>query len=181
MAYCEWKPVPGYDGKYEASYYGQIRRVFKRKPPHLLTPYEKQSRKKGSRYLVVHLTDSIGKTKELKVSKVIYETFGGSVPGGFSIVHKDGDFRENSFNNLVLMDREELGKSTGHKSKHKPVLKLSASLEPVTVYRSAREAARLNFMSYQTVIDRCNHKVKSRLAPDGFIYMWDEEYCYDAA
>lgn len=42
------------------------------------------------------------------------------------------------------------------------------------VYSSAREAARRNFMSYQTVIDLCNGKVKRGKAPDGFVYEWDD-------
>ena len=36
-----------------------------------------------------------------------------------------------------------------------------------------REAARRNYMSYQTVIDRCNGKVKKSVAPDGYDYIWD--------
>ena len=29
-------------------------------------------------------------------------------------------------------------------------------------------------MSYQTIIDRCNGKVKSAFAPDGFAYAWED-------
>ena len=37
-----------------------------------------------------------------------------------------------------------------------------------------REAARENFMSYQTVMDRCNGKVKGPFAPDGYAYAWED-------
>ena len=30
-------------------------------------------------------------------------------------------------------------------------------------------------MSYQAVIDRCNGKVKSAFAPDGFAYAWEDD------
>ena len=29
-------------------------------------------------------------------------------------------------------------------------------------------------MSYQTVMDRCNGKVKGAFAPDGYAYAWDD-------
>lgn len=36
------------------------------------------------------------------------------------------------------------------------------------------EAAKENYMSYQTVTERCNGRVESRIAPDGYVYCWDE-------
>ena len=63
---------------------------------------------------------------------------------------------------------------TGAKSRRRPVAKLDAGGEVVEVYPSAREAARRNYMSYQTVIDRCNGKVKGAFAPDGYAYAWDD-------
>lgn len=179
-AFIEWKAIPGYDGKYEASFYGQIRRIYVNAKPKLMTPYEKKSARKGSRYLVVKLTKD-GKSKEIKVSKIVYETFVGPVPKGYSLVHKDASFTCNALNNLIILTKEELGERTGYQSKQKPVLKCTKDLVPIDVYRSAREAARKNFMSYQTIIDRCNGKVKSLLAPDGYVYIWDSNYNYDAA
>ena len=40
--------------------------------------------------------------------------------------------------------------------------------------RSAREAAKANHMSYQTVLDRCNGKVKNPYALDGFTYRFED-------
>lgn len=173
MTYCEWRPIAGYDGKYEASFYGLIRRVYQSKPPRLLTGYDKKTTH-GSNYVAVKLSNETG-SKEFKVSKIIYETFGGPVPSGYSLAHKDGYHKDNSFNNLVLLSKEELGKKTGHMARRKAVVKCTPDLVPIDVYRSAREAARCNFMSYQTVIDRCNGKVKSLCAPDGYVYLWDED------
>ncbi|WP_034467537.1 NUMOD4 domain-containing protein [Butyrivibrio proteoclasticus] len=177
--YSEWKPIPGYDGKYEASYFGQVRRIYKNAKPKLLTAYEKKNRK-GSRYLVVKLTNDSG-SKEIKLATTIYLTFRGNVPDGGCITHKDGDFANNECNNLIILTKEELGRRTGYMSKHKPVLKCTPDLVPIDCYRSAREAARCNYMSYQTVIDRCNGKCKSLCAPDGYVYMWDDESFYEEA
>lgn len=41
-------------------------------------------------------------------------------------------------------------------------------------YQVDREAARENYMSYQTIIDRCNGKCKSAFAPDGYAYAWED-------
>lgn len=38
----------------------------------------------------------------------------------------------------------------------------------------AREAAKANHMSYQTVLDRCNGKVKNPYALDGFTYRFED-------
>lgn len=70
--------------------------------------------------------------------------------------------------------QKKLGALTGHKSRRKAVVKFDwRTQEAVDVYRSARQAAKENYMSYQTIIDRCNGKIKSPIAPDGFIYQWD--------
>ena len=52
--------------------------------------------------------------------------------------------------------------------------KIDSNGEIVDVYTSARQAAKSNFMSYQTVIDRCNGKCKSAFAPDGYAYAWED-------
>ena len=54
-------------------------------------------------------------------------------------------------------------------------MKIDGTGEIVEVYSSAREAAKQNFMSYQTVIDRCNGKCKSAFAPDGYAYAWEDK------
>lgn len=61
------------------------------------------------------------------------------------------------------------------KSRRQPVAKIDCNGEVVEVYSSAREAARKNYMSYQTIIDRCNRKCKSTFAPDGYAYAWDDK------
>lgn len=50
------------------------------------------------------------------------------------------------------------------------VAKINQDGEIVAFYKSAREAARQNYMSYQTILDRINGKVKGIYAPDGYAY-----------
>lgn len=61
------------------------------------------------------------------------------------------------------------------RSARRPVAKVDSSGNVITVYASAREAARANFMSYQAVLDRCNGKVQKPYALDGFTYQFHVE------
>ena len=106
--------------------------------------------------------------------QVMAKTFLGPVPEGCVPYHKNGCQSDNYINNIAYISKIELGKKTGANSRKKSVVKIDCTGEIVDVYSSAREAARKNFMSYQTVIDRCNRKCKSAFAPDGYAYAWED-------
>jgi hypothetical protein len=53
------------------------------------------------------------------------------------------------------------------------VLKVNQEGEVIACYRSAREAARRNYVSYQTVLDRCHNKTKNPFWLDGYSYVFD--------
>ena len=166
-----WKDIPGYEGVYQASTEGRIRRMFKNGRTRLLTPYHR--RMTGSQRLVVKLC--VGrKAREPVVIGVIAMTFLGPCPDGCVPYHVNGMQDDNSVRNIEYIPRSELGRKTGASSKRRPVAKVDASGEPVEFYSSAREAGRKNHMSYQTVLDRCNGKVKNPFALDGYDYRWDD-------
>lgn len=52
----------------------------------------------------------------------------------------------------------------------RPVVQINKSGEVLAVYSSARAAARANFISYQSVLDRCRGKVQKPFALDGHSY-----------
>lgn len=170
----EWRPVPGYGGKYEASFFGQIRRIYKTRPPKILSQYERKHQK-GSRRLYVKMTKDGETGKDVCVAQVIYTTWKGPIPKGYIVYHKNGSFMDNIVTNLEIASLKTIGRKTGARSRKKSVVKISAAGEYVEVYFSAREAGRQNFMSYQTIIDRCNGLVKKRPAPDGFDYAWEDD------
>lgn len=105
-----WKDIPGYDGKYQASTEGNIRRTLKSGQFRSMTPYHKKM--KGSQRLVVKLTKD-GKAKEEIVLSLIARTFLGPVPDGAVPYHKNGMQSENHINNIAYIPRQELGKLTG--------------------------------------------------------------------
>lgn len=166
-----WKNIPGYQGKYQADKEGNVRRVYKSGKTRLMTPYRKKM--SGNQSLVVKLTKS-GKSKEEVVLQLIAKTFIGPMSKGCVPYHKNGIQSDNYLNNIAYISKAELGKKTGAASSRQPTAKLNNNGEIVEVYSSARVAARQNYMSYQTIIDRCNGKCKSAFAPDGFAYAWED-------
>lgn len=164
-----WKDVPGYNGKYQISASGKIRRVFPSGKTRELHPCLKKERD-----LIIHLTDALGRTKEHRFLSLVALTFLGPSPVNCVPYHVNGCKSENNIQNIAYINRRDLGKKTGAAAKRKPVAKLNKEGEVVEVYSSAREAARHNYMSYQTIMDYCNRKRKSAFAPDGFAYAWDD-------
>jgi len=161
-----FRPIPGYPS-YEINYRGDIRHIWAVAKPTMLTPVLK----KGG--YVIRLTNTSGQRKEERVHKLMQRTFLKTPTPGQVLYHKNGNKLDNWVNNLGYICRKELGRKTGGQSR-KAVLKINSIGEVVEIYRSAREAGRQNFMSYQTIIDRCNGKVKNAVALDGFIYCWED-------
>lgn len=167
-----WKDIPGYDGRYQADKEGNIRRVFLSGKTKMMSQYHK--RMSGSQRLVVKLTKD-KKSKEEIVLSVIARTFLGPTPEGCVPYHKNGCQTENHLNNIAYISRRDLGKLTGSASSRQSVVKIDQNGEIVDVYSSAREAARQNYLSRQSVTDRCNGKCKSAFAPDGYAYAWEDK------
>ncbi len=168
-----WRDIPGYNGKYRVNRAGEVQRVFSGGTVRNMAPYRKQSRISRSR-LFVKLTIN-GRAKEVPMLKIMAETWHNNQDKSLVPYHKNGIVTDNRADNIGFASRRELGKMTGHMSgRRKSVFKVTESGEEVEVYRSAREAARMNNMSYQTVLDRCHNKVKNPFALDGFTYQFEK-------
>jgi hypothetical protein len=155
--------IPGYAGRYYITYEGDVFRRWKTKDSKII------SHRKSHTY-VVRLTDQQGNRKMYSLSQLMRMTyFQGCTE---NLYHRNGLRSDFSVNNLQPITKQQLGKMTGGNSKSRPVCK-SKGGKAITFYHSARQAAKFNFMSYQTVIGRCNGKVKSKYAPDGYEYQWD--------
>jgi len=101
----EWRPVVGYEGWYEASNHGRIRRVCPGRSTHsgfILTP-----RSAGNRYggVKVRLHKDDG-GKQFSVSRLVALAF---LPGvkGKEVNHRDGDRENNKLSNLEWVTASE--------------------------------------------------------------------------
>lgn len=166
-----WKDIPGYSGKYQVNIMGDVQRTYLSGKTKLLTPYHKKM--SGSQRLIVKLTKD-EKSREVILMQIVANTFLGPCPDGFVAYHKNGDQLDNCVNNIGYISRAELGRLTGAKSNRQPVAKIDCTGTVVAFYSSARAAAKENYLSYQTVNDRCNGKCKSAFASDGFAYAWED-------
>lgn len=168
-----WRNIPGYSGKYRVSRAGNIQRVFSSGLVRDMTPYRKQSKVLRNRLFIKLTID--GKSKEVAMLKIMAETWYNNQDKDLVPYHKNGIVTDNHVDNIGFISRSELGKLTGHMAnKRKSVFKVTENGEEIEVYRSAREAAKANYMSYQAVLDRCHNKIKNPFALDGFTYQFEK-------
>ncbi len=172
-----WKDIQGFNGKYQVSYSGQVRRIYKSGKTKILAQFKKagKAREVYRDRLLVHLTDDKGKDFTIMVHQIVAKHFLGKPKPGQVPYHINGCVMDNWASNLGYIDKKVLGKITGASSRRQPVAKINTEGEIVECYSSAREAGRQNFMSYQTIMDRCNGKCKKAFAPDGYEYAWEEK------
>lgn len=98
-----WKDIPGYEGLYQVSNYGEVkslnyRRTGKEK---LLKP-----RNNGKGYLQVCLCKN-GIVKFFRINRLVWQTFVGEIPEGLQCNHVDEDKENNRVDNLNLMSSKE--------------------------------------------------------------------------
>lgn len=106
-----WKAIPEFEGIYEASDLGRIRRinfVFKgRKPPYYLKPLNHPH---GYQCVALHKDD---KQKTYLIHRLVMAAFRG--PSSLHVNHKDGDKKNNIISNLEYCTQKQ---NAEHASKH---------------------------------------------------------------
>jgi hypothetical protein len=96
-----WKPVVGYEGIYEISDFGRVKRIAgwsdgrKTKPVGILSlsPKRKYAR------VILH-NKAIGKQKQYLVHRLVLAAFVGPIPFGHEVNHKNGQKHDNRLENL---------------------------------------------------------------------------------
>lgn len=101
-------------------------------------------------------------------------TWLGGIPKGKRARHKDGNpFNNSRWNIEVSPPFCEYNKN--NPSKRRPVVKMDLTLEVLDCYKSARQAGRENGIGHRLILDYCNLTTRTIIAPDGFIYAWDDD------
>lgn len=96
----QWKPIIGYDGRYEASNLGRIRSSQWGRY-RILRPATQNG---GYKYVNLH-QDRKGYART--VHRLVFEAFNGKLPKKIEVNHKDGDKANNRLSNLDQMTRSE--------------------------------------------------------------------------
>lgn len=158
-----WKDVPGYNGIYQASNFGEVRRtIFKNGTSEF--PKIKVLKKclNSHGYFCVDL--SIGNSsKTIKVSRIVASTF-CSNPHGYNVVnHIDADKTNDSADNLewcsIRMNCEhasDLGLYSSGKNRKKPVIRSDG-----LIFESISMAAEYSGASKTTIRDIVDGKHKT--------------------
>lgn len=162
----EWRPVVGYEGFYEVSSLGRIRRV------KIITPVLK---KHG--YLQVSLTDKSGGRKSLRLHRLVAEAFIPNPLDKPQVNHMDENTLNNRADNLEWATPKEntnygsrTERATANNGSRTPVLQIEPqTLVVVAEYDSQSAAARATGISLPS-INACLHGKQKRAG--GFIWKY---------
>lgn len=140
-----WKPIREYEGFYEISNTGEIKRVStKRRYKCKERILKKRLNRDG--YVITALTKN-RKTEYFRVHRLVYETFVGEIEEGKEINHIDGNRENNNINNLEVVSHKDnirhsisvLNHKIGGHNVHKQKVKC---VETGVVYESVRSACK---------------------------------------
>jgi DNA-binding transcriptional regulator YiaG len=96
----EWRDIPGYEGRYEVSEHGEVRRLYRTKPSRTVKPTPRRS----GGYLSVCLCVG-NRPKTHFVHRLVMLAFVGPCPDGMEVCHGDGDKLNNALSNLRYDER----------------------------------------------------------------------------
>jgi hypothetical protein len=94
----EWRPIPGYEGWYEASDQGRIRALSR---PYIPAGGLCHPRKTSKGYLYVNVIGKDGRRRKLKVHRAVAAAFLGPCPPGQVVRHGPGGPSDNRLMNLA--------------------------------------------------------------------------------
>ncbi|MGX8705588.1 MAG: NUMOD4 domain-containing protein [bacterium] len=164
-----WRDVPGYDGKYQASTEGNIRRKLEDGTTEPVTIYDNRCYRKN--YFTVNLTRPDGRRQERHVLRVVAETWFPDQLQGRKAAHRNGLKSDNSVWNVVWMTRKAIGQRLGGQYGRKPVLHYRDG-KFVELYPSIIAASLATGYSIPTITSRCNGVMKAP-CKDGSTFTWD--------
>lgn len=166
-----WRDIPGYEGRYQASTEGRIRKIWPgARKPLILKPGQ---RRRSEKMLYVHLHNG-KRFVSLPVLRLVAITF-CKVPEGMQVVHRNGLHSDNRLCNAMILTPEDVGRQINGRHHARPVVMIDQRGEIVECFKSAREAGRRTGVCFESVRDRCNRQVQDEFRLTGYSYRWDDD------
>lgn len=140
----EWRAVVGYEGWYEVSNQGRVRRVAKSRPG-IVVPYVLKASVSNTGYPMVFLYRH-SKWKNTTIHSLLLSAFIGPRPEGFQADHINAVRTDNRLENLRWLPREEnethRGEDIGNSKLREADVHIIRQMQP-TVYGEGKKVARV--------------------------------------
>lgn len=164
-----WKPVVGFEGKYEVSDLGNVRSLnyHQEGKVKILKPQDN-----GKGYLVVQLCKN-GKVKNFYVHVLTITTFQGPIPQGMTVDHINGNKRDNRLSNLQLLTHADNVRKAANKQ-----LDLTLAEHPFTKLTFPSSAKAGEFFGYQRNDMVATYIYRARKRGDNFINIRGKQYLF---
>jgi hypothetical protein len=154
----EWKDIAGYEGLYQVSNLGKIKRLFKNGKEHALI-----GKKDKDGYIVVSLSKN-QKKKYCRLHRVVADAFLSNPDGKPQINHKDRNKQNNTVANLEWVTASENTVhcfATGRDVFKRPVLQYDKNMVLVACWNSIKEASRKTGVDISNLCACCRGRLKS--------------------
>ena len=160
-----WKPIPDYEGLYEASSEGRIRSVNrevagKAGSVRILKGKVLKPAMTRDDYLQVQLCKG-GEVKKFYVHRLVWMAFNGEIPDGYEVNHINEDKTNNKLENInLLTHKENINFGTRNERCSKPVIALDEDGKIVFQFQSIMDAWRNGFHR-SNLLACCRGKLKT--------------------
>lgn len=163
-----WKNVSGYEGTYQVSNLGRVKRLFKNGKENILS-----GKKDKDGYIEVILSSN-QKKKYYRLHRLVAEAFVPNLESKPQINHKDRNKQNNSVDNLEWVSGSENVAHTfvtGRKIFRRPVVQYTRNMDIVSFWNSIREAGKTLKIAENNINSCCNGKLPTA---GGFIWRYKE-------
>lgn len=163
-----WKDIPGYEGLYQVSNYGRVKRYFKNGKENFLV-----GKKDKDGYTWVILSKNQRK-KYIHVHRLVADAFVPNTEDKPQVNHKDRNKQNNSANNLewVTCSENMLHTfATGRKIHRRPIVQYTRNMEFVSLWDSIREAGQALKIAESNINACCHNRFPTA---GGYIWRYRE-------
>ena len=164
-----WRDIPGYEGKYQASTEGRIRRIYADGSKLVLKQYERNGT--NGKQHTVNLYSLDGKQRPSTVLRLVALTWMPEQARTGAVVHRNGLHSDNSVRNIAILTPKELGTRFGG-VRRKAVCMVDQHGKVLEIYPSVTAASLDVKVARDTIVRHCEKK-GTRPLPNGISFIWD--------
>ena len=162
----KWVYIKGYKWPYRINEEGTVQKYYLEEWV-TLEPYLTDNRAR------VSMRTKENKRVSVPVVWLMADAFMGGRKPGYSIVHKNHYRLDNSLGNLLIVSKKDAAYlSCGNR--RRSVEKIDMDGNVIALYKSMKEAADANYISKNSVSERCRNKLKDPYRLTGFTFRYEK-------